>query len=46
MILIVDSEKIADAAIKHSFHELGFQSVEVVKTAEAAKTFINKNIII
>lgn len=43
MILIVDSEKIADATIKHSFHELGFQSVEVVKTAEAAKNFINNN---
>jgi len=43
MILIVDSEKISDAAIKHSFHELGFQTVEVVKTAEAAKTFINNN---
>jgi len=43
MILIIDSEKIADASIKYSFHELGFQSVEVVKTAEAAKAFIKDN---
>lgn len=43
MILIIDSEKVADAAIKQNFHELGFQSVEVVKTAEAAKSFIKEH---
>jgi len=43
MILIVDSEKVADITIKHSFHGLGFESVEVVKTAEAAKSFIKEH---
>jgi len=43
MILVVDSEKVADITIKHSFHDLGFESVEVVKTAEAAKIFIKEH---
>lgn len=43
MILIVDSEKVADITIKNSFHKLGLQSVEVLKTAEAAREFIKKH---
>jgi len=43
MILIVDSEKVADIKIKHSFQSLGLESVEVVKTAKAAETFIKEN---
>jgi len=43
MILVVDSEKVADIGIKNSFHGLGFESVEVVKTAEAAKAFIKEH---
>jgi len=43
MILVVDSEKVADIKIKQSFHNLGLESVEVVKTAEAAKSFIKEH---
>jgi DNA-binding response OmpR family regulator len=43
MILIVDSEQIADNTIKHSFQDLGFESVEVVKSAEAARLFIKEH---
>ena len=43
MILIVDSEKVADITIKHGFQSLGLESVEVVKTAKAAEAFIKEH---
>jgi len=43
MILIVDSEKVADISIKNAFQSLGLESVEVVKTANAAKSFIKEH---
>ena len=43
MILIIDSEKVADISIKSSFQSLGFETVEVVKSAEAAKIFIKEH---
>jgi len=43
MILIVDSEKVADIKIKNSFQNLGLESVEVVKTVKDAESFIQEN---
>jgi len=40
MLLIIDSEKIADIKIKQYFHEYGFQSIEIVKTAADAREFM------
>jgi len=40
MLLIIDSEKIADIKIKHCFQEFGFQEIEIVKTATAALEFL------
>jgi len=42
MILIVDSENVADIKIKQSFVELGFQSIEVAKTGAQAKQFLSE----
>jgi len=43
MILIVDSEKVADITLKHGFQSVGLEAVEVVKTAEVAKSFIKEH---
>ncbi len=43
MILIVDSEKIADNKLKQSFIELGLTSILVAKTAEQARKILTEN---
>ena len=43
MILIIDSEKVADINIKFPFHDLGLESIEVVKTVDAAISFIKNH---
>ncbi len=43
MILIIDSEKIADSKLKQSFVELGFKSVMVAKSAEQARSILNSD---
>lgn len=43
MILIIDSEKVPDSKISQYFHESGFESVLVAKTAAAAREIIAEN---
>lgn len=43
MILIVDSEKVADIKIKQAFESLGFKSVEVAKSAIQAREIIKSS---
>ena len=43
MILIIDSEKIADSKITQYFGEFGFESVVVTKTAVSAREILNAN---
>lgn len=43
MLLIIDSEKVPDTKIIQTFNDLGYQSVEVAKSAEQARNILKSN---